>query len=71
MGTHPDDAAHDEWRAFVHTFTRQIGQLLSLSQAFGDLTASESRARARPWEYWWVHRRFPDALYQALAKQGY
>lgn len=31
----------------------------------------ESRARARPWEYWWVHRRFPDPLYQALAKEGY
>jgi len=31
----------------------------------------ESRARARPWEYWWVHRRFPDHMYQALAKQGY
>ncbi len=31
----------------------------------------EARARARPWEYWWVHRKFPDALYQALAAQGY
>jgi KDO2-lipid IV(A) lauroyltransferase len=31
----------------------------------------EARARARPWEYWWVHRRFPDALYQALAAEGY
>ncbi|HZZ88915.1 MAG TPA: lysophospholipid acyltransferase family protein [Caulobacteraceae bacterium] len=31
----------------------------------------EARARARPWEYWWVHRRFPDSLYQALAKQGH
>jgi KDO2-lipid IV(A) lauroyltransferase len=31
----------------------------------------EDRARARPWEYWWVHRRFPDALYEALAKEGY
>jgi KDO2-lipid IV(A) lauroyltransferase len=30
----------------------------------------ESRARARPWEYWWVHRRFPDAAYRALAAQG-
>ena len=30
----------------------------------------ESRARARPWEYWWVHRRWPDALYAELAKQG-
>jgi KDO2-lipid IV(A) lauroyltransferase len=31
----------------------------------------EERARARPWEYWWVHRRFPDALYQQLAAEGY
>ena len=31
----------------------------------------ESRARARPWEYWWVHRRFPDPLYAKLAAQGY
>jgi KDO2-lipid IV(A) lauroyltransferase len=31
----------------------------------------EARARERPWEYWWVHRRFPDALYQALAAEGY
>jgi KDO2-lipid IV(A) lauroyltransferase len=31
----------------------------------------EERARARPWEYWWVHRRFPDKLYQELAKQGF
>jgi KDO2-lipid IV(A) lauroyltransferase len=31
----------------------------------------ESRIRARPWEYWWVHRRFPDALYHELAAQGY
>jgi KDO2-lipid IV(A) lauroyltransferase len=31
----------------------------------------EARARARPWEYWWVHRRFPDALYKALEKDGY
>jgi KDO2-lipid IV(A) lauroyltransferase len=31
----------------------------------------EARARARPWEYWWVHRRFPDALYAELAAQGY
>jgi len=31
----------------------------------------ESRARARPWEYWWVHRRFPDPLYAALAAEGY
>jgi KDO2-lipid IV(A) lauroyltransferase len=31
----------------------------------------EERARARPWEYWWVHRRFPDALYAELAKEGY
>ncbi len=31
----------------------------------------EERARARPWEYWWVHRRFPDALYAELEKQGY
>jgi KDO2-lipid IV(A) lauroyltransferase len=31
----------------------------------------EARARARPWEYWWVHRRFPDALYTELEKQGY
>ncbi|HVN01973.1 MAG TPA: lysophospholipid acyltransferase family protein [Caulobacteraceae bacterium] len=31
----------------------------------------ERRARARPWEYWWVHRRFPDALYEELKAQGY
>ena len=31
----------------------------------------EARARARPWEYWWVHRRFPDQLYAELAAQGY
>jgi KDO2-lipid IV(A) lauroyltransferase len=31
----------------------------------------ERRARARPWEYWWVHRRFPDELYQALKAEGY
>ena len=31
----------------------------------------EARARARPWEYWWVHRRWPDKLYAELAKQGY
>jgi KDO2-lipid IV(A) lauroyltransferase len=31
----------------------------------------EARARARPWEYWWVHRRFPDAVYRALAAKGY
>jgi len=31
----------------------------------------EARARARPWEYWWVHRRFPDALYAELAAEGY
>jgi KDO2-lipid IV(A) lauroyltransferase len=31
----------------------------------------EARARARPWEYWWVHRRFPDELYRALEKEGY
>jgi Kdo2-lipid IVA lauroyltransferase/acyltransferase len=31
----------------------------------------EERARARPWEYWWVHRRFPDAVYRKLAAQGF
>jgi KDO2-lipid IV(A) lauroyltransferase len=31
----------------------------------------EARAQARPWEYWWVHRRWPDTLYAELAKQGY
>jgi Kdo2-lipid IVA lauroyltransferase/acyltransferase len=31
----------------------------------------ESRARARPWEYWWVHRRFPNKLYEALKAEGY
>ena len=31
----------------------------------------EARARARPWEYWWVHRRFPQPLYEALEKEGY
>jgi KDO2-lipid IV(A) lauroyltransferase len=30
----------------------------------------ESRARARPWEYWWVHRRFPDQVYADLAARG-
>jgi len=30
----------------------------------------EARAKARPWEYWWVHRRFPDALYAKLAAEG-
>ncbi|MGH6971938.1 MAG: lysophospholipid acyltransferase family protein [Caulobacteraceae bacterium] len=30
----------------------------------------EERARQRPWEYWWVHRRFPDAVYKALAERG-
>jgi Kdo2-lipid IVA lauroyltransferase/acyltransferase len=30
----------------------------------------EGRARARPWEYWWVHRRFPDSVYAELAAQG-
>ena len=31
----------------------------------------EARARARPWEYWWVHKRFPDTLYAELANEGY
>lgn len=31
----------------------------------------EARARARPSEYWWVHRRFPQPLYEALEKDGY
>lgn len=31
----------------------------------------EARIRARPSEYWWVHRRFPAALYEALAKEGH
>lgn len=31
----------------------------------------ETRIRARPSEYWWVHRRFPAALYEALAKEGH
>ena len=31
----------------------------------------EERARARPWEYWWVHRKFPDALYRELAAEGH
>ena len=26
----------------------------------------EGRARARPWEYWWVHKRFPARLYAEL-----
>ena len=30
----------------------------------------EARARARPHEYWWVHRRFPDAVYAKFAAQG-
>jgi len=30
----------------------------------------ESRARARPWEYWWVHRRWPDKLYAEMEKAG-
>jgi Kdo2-lipid IVA lauroyltransferase/acyltransferase len=59
-----------------------VGETLPLS-ADGDKAAKvedglrrinafiESRVRARPWEYWWVHRRFPEHMYQALAKQGY
>jgi KDO2-lipid IV(A) lauroyltransferase len=31
----------------------------------------EDRARARPWDYWWVHRRFPDAVYAELAAKGW
>jgi KDO2-lipid IV(A) lauroyltransferase len=31
----------------------------------------EARIRARPWEYWWVHRRFPNRLYEALKAEGY
>ena len=31
----------------------------------------ESRARARPWEYWWVHRRWPDEAYWELKQAGY
>jgi KDO2-lipid IV(A) lauroyltransferase len=31
----------------------------------------ESKARARPWEYWWLHRRFPDELYHRLAAEGH
>jgi KDO2-lipid IV(A) lauroyltransferase len=31
----------------------------------------EARVRERPWEWWWVHRRFPKELYAELAAQGY
>ena len=31
----------------------------------------EDRARARPWEYWWVHRRFPDEVYRELEAEGF
>jgi len=31
----------------------------------------EARASARPWEYWWVHRRFPDKVYAELAAKGF
>jgi len=31
----------------------------------------EARVRERPWEWWWLHRRFPDELYRQLAAQGY
>lgn len=31
----------------------------------------EERIRERPAEYWWVHRRFPDAVYAELAAQGH
>ena len=30
----------------------------------------ETRIRARPGEYWWVHRRFPDEVYARLAAEG-
>ena len=30
----------------------------------------EERARARPWEYWWVHRRWADAVYAELDARG-
>jgi KDO2-lipid IV(A) lauroyltransferase len=50
----------------------QGGTPQDVEAALGRINAFiEERARARPWEYWWVHRRFPDALYQALAAQGY
>jgi Kdo2-lipid IVA lauroyltransferase/acyltransferase len=31
----------------------------------------EERIRERPAEYWWVHRRFPDAVYAEMKAQGY
>jgi KDO2-lipid IV(A) lauroyltransferase len=31
----------------------------------------EARVRERPWEWWWVHRRFPDEVYAALAAKGH
>ena len=31
----------------------------------------EARVRERPWEWWWVHRRFPNELYAAMAAKGY
>jgi len=63
-------------------FRVQVGETMFLSPD-GDKLAKiddglrqinefiERRARARPWEYWWVHRRFPDHIYEALAKDGY
>ncbi|MFI4933898.1 MAG: lysophospholipid acyltransferase family protein [Caulobacterales bacterium] len=31
----------------------------------------EDRVRESPWEWWWVHRRFPSETYAELAAQGY
>ena len=51
---------------------REGGSLADVEAGVAAINAFiEARARARPQEYWWVHRRFPNPLYEALAKEGY
>jgi KDO2-lipid IV(A) lauroyltransferase len=51
---------------------REGGSLADVEAGVAAINAFiETRARARPQEYWWVHRRFPNPLYEALAKEGY
>jgi KDO2-lipid IV(A) lauroyltransferase len=51
---------------------REGGALADVEAGVAAINAFiEARARARPHEYWWVHRRFPAPLYEALAKEGY
>jgi KDO2-lipid IV(A) lauroyltransferase len=51
---------------------REGGALADVEAGVAAINAFiESRARARPHEYWWVHRRFPNAVYDELAKEGY